>query len=80
MKPTATELQAALQGSRKRKGKPADARWLRHLLAVALRGAISDPSAADRASKALADLATHTMRRLLTSYAAFNPNAPRRRR
>jgi hypothetical protein len=52
----------------------------RHPFTVALRSAIGDLAAADRASMALAELPTRTMRRLLTTYAALNPNPPRRRR
>jgi hypothetical protein len=52
----------------------------RHALTMALRSAIGDPSAADRASKALADLPTRTMRRLLTTCAALNPTPLRPRR
>jgi hypothetical protein len=52
----------------------------RHPLTIALRSAIDDPSAVDCASKALEEIPTRTMRRLLTTYAALNPNPTRRRR
>jgi hypothetical protein len=51
----------------------------RHPFTTALRSAIGDPSAVDRASKALADLPTRTMRRLLSTYAALNLTPLRRR-
>jgi hypothetical protein len=51
----------------------------RHPFTTALRSAIGDPSAVDRASKALADLPARTMRRLLSTYAALNLTPLRRR-